>query len=413
MSKALQVRTKRTHLVWHVALLLISATFLSLQCTLFQTAVRNHPLTSHRRLLQLVRHPSPSEANDVPFGAAVISHDSAKQISPYDLVEQRRRSASNSSVTLTEPQFASTAKRLMTTVTFAHLPTPPGDIPFAHHRESRILFLLHIHKSAGTNLCLAAHVNGLRVALENNCNVQPDQRCCGGQDSLHAHSNFAKTSTYQLVANEQDMYDTMDVEHYRYVIVLRSSKHRYYSHWNNVRRQYAMTNLSFAAWWKRQPDNWTVRKICGTACQHIPKYHLTPELLVYTLERLEKFEDILFVEQFNETFTRFANQVGWCKMPVPRPSSGRDVHNATVDLRNEKNNRTMTTWDPLMSALDDILYDYAQLLYHQRLHPQVNHASAFQPSVFVTSSSAARRYFQQGAKRKCRTPCCGVTCSAY
>jgi hypothetical protein len=130
-------------------------------------------------------------------------------------------------------------------------------------KDDRITYLLHLHKSAGTHMCLAARANNVRVAA-TNCNVQNDQRCCGNGDTFEAQRTFAARTEFELVANERDMYSAMDTASYRYVVVLRDSRDRYISHWKNMCRQHNDTSTEFQDWWERQPDNWNTRKICGT-----------------------------------------------------------------------------------------------------------------------------------------------------
>ena len=99
--------------------------------------------------------------------------------------------------------------------------------------SDKIVYLLHIHKSAGTLMCNLARVNGLSVSTRN-CNVQMDQRCCGHNDSLQAQAVYANYTKYDLVASETQMYEGMDLEHYKYIVVLRNSQNRYFSHWKHV-----------------------------------------------------------------------------------------------------------------------------------------------------------------------------------
>jgi hypothetical protein len=200
--------------------------------------------------------------------------------------------------------------------------------------DRRIFYFLHIHKAAGTSFCEAAQKNKMLVNKRKNCNVQLDQRCCGYSDTLLAQQEFAKTTSYNFVANEQDMYTAMDTEHYRYILILRNSYSRYKSHYKHtIKRPYGLGprhsrkpfyNDTFVSWWKGQPDNWNVRKICGTACQHVPKYSLSYEHFLFTLSRLLLFDDIIFVENFTNSFTTFAHKVGWEYMPIHRKVNNKD-----------------------------------------------------------------------------------------
>lgn len=265
--------------------------------------------------------------------------------------------------------------------------------------DSRIIFFLHIHKSAGTTMCHAASANRQNVT-RTNCNVQSDQRCCGGNDTLAAQQQFAAQTNLTFVANERDMYASMDGEHYRYVVMLRDSQSRYHSHWKNVcRNLLPRFRMPFADWWQGQPDNWNVRKLCGTACADVPKFRISRALFAYTLDRLEQFEDILLVERFNETFTAFASHVGWNKMPV----RVHHVHNITYPSDS-------APWDPLMSSLDDALYQYAEKLYQIK---QAGHD--YRPTRVFSEpvSQSLERYFTDGPLRNLRTFCGNTACSVY
>ena len=112
-----------------------------------------------------------------------------------------------------------------------------------HHKRTRnkpnttkLVYLLHIHKSGGTTMCRLAKANGLSTS-KYNCNVQRrDQRCCGHNDTLDAQIQYFYTSPYDFVASEGIMYEAMDTEHYVYIVVLRASQERYFSHWKHARR---------------------------------------------------------------------------------------------------------------------------------------------------------------------------------
>ena len=266
------------------------------------------------------------------------------------------------------------------------------DLPQTKQSKDRIIYYLHIHKSAGSAMCIAARENGLKVA-DTNCNVQQDQRCCGWGDGLRAQEEYAAMTPYGFVANERDLYDTMDLKHYRYVVTLRKSKERYLSHWKHVIRwHYPSYMTNFSSWWRDQPDNWNFRKICGTACQSIPKYQITEELFVSTVKRLERFEDVLLFERFNQSFAQFAQHVGWTRMPV---SIGRKK-NVTYPSSDGD-------WEPMMSALDDALYELAEAR-----HKNVPHAHYSKETL-----DNLHAYFESDKGSNCTSTCCAETCSLY
>jgi len=164
---------------------------------------------------------------------------------------------------------------------------------------ARPILFLHLHKSGGHFMCSLAQRNGLAVNAEFNCNVQPDQRCCGG-NSATAHIAFANKTTFEFVANEGYMYDAMTPRWFTYVVVLRDAWARYLSHYNHVSRVYRRHRYnarSFSAWLSGQPDNWIVRHICGTRCMNRPKYALTKGDYLYARRRLAAFAFVARLER--------------------------------------------------------------------------------------------------------------------
>ena len=175
--------------------------------------------------------------------------------------------------------------------------------------ERKIVFLLHIHKSAGSTLCEMAGANGEIVNTVANCNVQQNQRCCGG-DSLLEHRAYARTSRYTFVAAEGPMYSVMDHAHFEYVVIMRRSIDRYYSHYRHVERLYR-GGSTFEAWMDGQPDNWNVRQLCGTRCLRVPKFKLAITHYLYTLNRMRAFDFVIRLDHFQSDLRRFAGARHW------------------------------------------------------------------------------------------------------
>jgi hypothetical protein len=261
-------------------------------------------------------------------------------------------------------------------------------------REKRIIYLMHIHKNAGSTMCKAAIVNKVPANDTLNCNVQTDQRCCGYNDTLAAQQYFARTTNLSFVAAERDMYQAMDTEHYRYIIVLRKAHDRYLSHYKHVVRS-VRYNYTFAYWWGGQPDNFSFRKVCGTACSTVPKYQITPALFNYTLGRLAQFEDFIFQEDFRNSYMRFAQRVGWQLAPAA-------IHNKSPKVKPGRY-PGLTGWDPHMGALENAMYEYAQQRYRGVAEP------VFSDSVAADLQS----YFAMIPLRNCTLPCCAEKCSTY
>jgi hypothetical protein len=105
-------------------------------------------------------------------------------------------------------------------------------------------------------MCSAAIAHGLKVSI-NNCNVQSDQRCCGGE-TVGEQQQFAHTIKYDFVACENYMYTEMDLEYYTYITTLRDSMARYMSHYYHVMRtrQIELMRVNVTKY----------KHACGTTC---------------------------------------------------------------------------------------------------------------------------------------------------
>ncbi|CAB9498475.1 expressed unknown protein [Seminavis robusta] len=153
--------------------------------------------------------------------------------------------------------------------------------------KEKVLFFVHIHKSGGTVLCAMAHANKLHVNTKHNCNVQTNQRCCGKSDDKEIQTAYAQQTPYDLVAAETQMYQGMDPTHYNYIVVLRSSRERYFSHWKHILRDVPP---------RRKPMSTTRKGIVGKA-QHssleaAPRLHYKPKTaeMQQVIDRLSKFQ---------------------------------------------------------------------------------------------------------------------------
>jgi hypothetical protein len=268
--------------------------------------------------------------------------------------------------------------------------------------NDKIIYFLHIHKNGGTSFCNAAKMNHLSVSWKTNCNVRRDQRCCGREDSLTAQRQFAHTTTYDLVASEKEMYDAMDTESYDYVVILRQSLSRYLSHWRHVQSGLDYSRKeAFDTWWKAQPDNYSTRMICGTQCMATPKFQLSRQDFQHTLSRLANFDSILFLESFQASYEEFANRHSWTDSNLGWKHKARE---------NSDGNNYTSSWDPLMSALDDALYAFAQRLLRS------DEDSSTPPRLEdlpLDNQQSLDHYFQEGPARNCDNPCCATKCSTY
>ena len=127
------------------------------------------------------------------------------------------------------------------------------------------------------------------------------------------------------------------------------------------------------------------------------KYQLTREIFQYTLNRLRLFEDILFVEDLENSYRKFAAKHDWPKTPMYQENVARDAESRS-SLVSEYD------WDPLMSALDDALYEFGQ-----RKEAGLEPFDEFSPHI----QEQLDNYFSQGPSRNCTTVCCGDICSLY
>ena len=102
--------------------------------------------------------------------------------------------------------------------------TTTGRRPDRNTHYPKIIYVLHLHKAAGTYVCHQAYLNQVAVNYRQNCNVQADQQCCRRSTTTMSNSNtsatnsvsartleaemiaYAQTSTYELVASEKELY---------------------------------------------------------------------------------------------------------------------------------------------------------------------------------------------------------------
>ena len=226
--------------------------------------------------------------------------------------------------------------------------------------DDKIIYYVHLSKCGGTSIFDAAYASGLSVPIRNGL-TQRDWRCCGDEDSMEAQAEFARTSPFDFVATESDMYEAMDTEHYSYAITLRNSRARYKSMWAQWQLDpvlYYLDPMDFKTWaeWYYE-DNFMFRKICGSRCRGIPKYQIPREHFQFTLERLEKFDNILFLETFQQSYAKFAKTHGWSAPEQKKRVSSSSASKTKMEVGKDEDE---DGWNFQMSALDDALYEYAQ-----------------------------------------------------
>jgi hypothetical protein len=256
---------------------------------------------------------------------------------------------------------------------------------------------------------------------------------------MEAQIGYANQTNFDMVAIEREMYESMAPDHYDYVVTLRDSKRRYYSHWGHLRALmpigpgvqiggfgnsawiYGNNTIvdiktkkrrvhegqdplrSFAEWSEGQPDNWNTRILCGPRCRPQAKFQITENLFNYTLTRVERFAHFLFVEDMEASYDKFAahyrlrnySDMGASSEFVQKMSNRS--HDKDALVRQER-------WNPLMSALDDALYEFAKRKYQNMTHEQLLHP--------FSNQALLDRYFSEGMQIGCADACCG-RCTSY
>jgi hypothetical protein len=193
--------------------------------------------------------------------------------------------------------------------------------------------------------------------------------------------------------------------------------------------------------------------ICGSRCIDVPKYQLTKELFNYTLERIwYNFSYIIFVEDMEESFSRFATAYGWNNdtngndsisstktrtKPAIQQQHQQQRDQTTATQTKKSSSSSLRGWDPYMSVLDDALYEFAKRKYYYdiRIDNATNNnsnnsntegANSSSSDLSASSSSLASlplsekfknpalidQYFREGHSRNCTNACCGV-CSKW
>ena len=150
------------------------------------------------------------------------------------------------------------------------------------------------------------------------------------------------------------------------------------------------------------------------------KFQISEQLFHYTLRRLDQFRHFLFVENITTTLNVMIGRYGlrWYHHHDGSPVNENDRKRTLTSTGNNKTNTTIIhynkndnsiipnevyTWDPMMSALDDALYEFALRKYNN----DTEHLwDPFENQFLVDE------YFSKGVDRGCTDGCCGL-CSQY
>jgi hypothetical protein len=258
---------------------------------------------------------------------------------------------------------------------------------------------------------------------------------------MEAQITYANQTNFDIVAIEREMYEAMAPTYYDYVVTLRDSKSRYYSHWRHLRAfipigpgiqrggfgdsswiygnntivDIKTTNRrvpaghdplgTFAKWVEGQPDNWNVRILCGPRCRPRAKFQITRSLFNYTLTRLELFAHFLFVEDMEASYNKFAAHYNL--LAYNQIASAEELHklgNRRNGNHSSQHVRDEALWNPFMSTLDDALYEFAQRRYQNSTQDDL-----WRP---FTNQDQVDDYFADGIKLGCKDVCC-APCTPY
>ena len=149
--------------------------------------------------------------------------------------------------------------------------------------------------------------------------------------------------------------------------------------------------------------------ICGSKCLDRPKFQVTAKLFEYTLQRLALFSHVLFLEDINSSYKKFANDVGWRRAQnldhKNKRMNGNKIETKSIRKELTENLRC----DPFMTALDDALYNFARKRYEG---DYANHSDTALLVKEFANSKGVQDYFRDGLGRNCKDPCCGE-CSKW
>ena len=79
--------------------------------------------------------------------------------------------------------------------------------------QKNMTFFLHFHKAGGTTICQLAKLAGIQANFKKNCNVLPDQHCCGRTIDDQRSFVYEYSDRYDLVASERGLEDEVDFEY--------------------------------------------------------------------------------------------------------------------------------------------------------------------------------------------------------
>lgn len=228
------------------------------------------------------------------------------------------------------------------------------------------------------------------ITPDSNCAIDTRKPCCGGE-TVQQQREFAHTTKYTFIANEDYMFSETDRSSYHYIVILRRSIDRYVSHHRHVSRENKNVD-AFAEWMQGQPDNWITRHLCGTPCQYIGKYGLRTQHVIMAYSRLAMFDDILFLEQWRRSVDAFVRKHAW--IPAKKPHLNR-----APDTISSRNSSFLADQFLPMTALDDFLYQTA-----------LNGLPDSSEQLHLTVSELCARLYTPDAAFQ--SPC-GVKCSIY
>jgi len=189
-----------------------------------------------------------------------------------------------------------------------------------------LVYYMHMHKAGGSTMCNMARHNNMVANCNNNCNLQDPALL--RSLTLVEQRHFALTTPYEFVANEMELPDELETQHFRYFTTLRHPLSRYMSAWNHYGDGHG---TSFHEWVVNRPDNYYVRHMCGPSVAALPNGAITEEHLFRAMARLTLFEGVMIVEHYAKTADILRSKLGWEHTDTTMLRSGTRHNSAPTD----------------------------------------------------------------------------------
>lgn len=271
--------------------------------------------------------------------------------------------------------------------------------------RDKIAFYVHIHKSGGTTLCKTAKANGEQVNADNNCNMKGDGPWTITEKTLERtceeRYQLARENGYSFIAIERFLLEgELDCkDRFIYILMVRDPKQRHNSHADvhrhgvfqdkhrgfTIKTQnkkganyYPMATRRLVRVRRRHKkrkvkgelgialmdndlsgDNYLTRIVLGERGFNgtLPIGSITNEHGEEARKKLEQFDIILRLENFDEDKVQLISRLGWTKwIGVTNARAMEGGRSTKGDRGNDP-----TTFE-LNNPIDTALYKYASAL---------------------------------------------------